>query len=138
MKKRIIFVLAIATLGVFSCTLTEPVRSGNKAHPDDTVIVVSNMTNLASMLAQAPGVLVEGTDPFARVTIRGQSPLFVLDGVWIGQDYSEVVRLVNVSDITAIEILKSPSETMRYGRVGSNGVIVIHTGEFDLENRDFN
>ena len=82
----------------------------------------------------APGVIVtmqDGSpDAKAQVRIRGvatingnASPLYVVDGVQVGNDAS----FVNPSDIEAIDVLKDASATAIYGSAGANGVIMITT-----------
>ena len=58
---------------------------------------------------------------------RGGFPLYVVDGVQLGKSYYSAASSVNINDIKSVEVLKSPSETLIYGRSGSSGVILINT-----------
>ena len=89
---------------------------------DRSVQVVRNPLDLADMLVRVPGITVQGN----RVLLRGREPLFVVDGLPVGSYYSAQTA-VDVNDVAEIEVLKTASETARYGRRGGNGVILIRT-----------
>ncbi|MCB0519380.1 MAG: TonB-dependent receptor plug domain-containing protein [Lewinellaceae bacterium] len=127
---NIAFAFLFATL-VSACSAVQGGSAGKLSGHNDTVVQVDNTTTLANMLARMPGVYVDDFGPYTTVRIRGGTPLFVLDGIRLGHSYASAADAVNPSDITAIEILKDPSETMIYGRDGQYGVVVIHTGNFD-------
>lgn len=132
--KKIAFYFNIFSLLFFlsACSSSRP-ANGNKNFPEHTIIQVDHPVSLTNLLLQAPGVLVEeGINP--RVFIRGRQPLFVLDGMQVGFNYGDILRMVDINTVAAVEILRNPSETFMYGRNGSNGVIVIHTGEYNMEN----
>ncbi|WP_020529710.1 SusC/RagA family TonB-linked outer membrane protein [Flexithrix dorotheae] len=80
----------------------------------------------------------------SRITIRGESslqfqnnqPLFVVDGVPIGNDpvqnttaadYGNSAAEFNPADIESINVLKGPAASALYGSRAANGVIVIKT-----------
>lgn len=123
----------ISYLSIFSLTLLlaacgtsreGAINSGNDATRDRNVRVISNPLKLEDFLVQAPGVSVSGN----RVRIRGavNPPLFIIDGVRIGHDYSSAVNAVSPQDIESVEVISGP-DTAIYGRDGINGVIVIRT-----------
>ncbi len=126
MKKYAILSLAIL-LGIIliSCSTTQ---TGVSSTNNDRVIQVDYPTSLASILTRSPSLYVEENGPYTRVLLRGSTPLFVVDGMRVGYSYAAAESAVNVHDIASVEVLTSPSETMMYGREGSNGVIVIRTG----------
>lgn len=89
---------------------------------------------LSEYLKRIPGIQVTGAGSSAQISIRGlntfgagNEPLFVLDGVVVGNSYSQVVSLVEVADIDKVRVLKSGGETANYGARGTNGVILITT-----------
>ncbi len=55
-------------------------------------------------------------------TINDSSPLYVVDGVMVGE-----ISFLSPSDIQSMEILKDASATAIYGSRGANGVILITT-----------
>ena len=84
-------------------------------------------------------------DPSGDVTIRirgiatvnnSADPLFVVDGIQVGNDIS----FLNPNDIDSIEILKDASATAIYGSQGANGVILITTkrGQKGMTRLNFN
>ncbi|MCB0569872.1 MAG: TonB-dependent receptor plug domain-containing protein [Phaeodactylibacter sp.] len=92
-------------------------------------------TALSEYFRRIPGLRVIGDDTNGRVYVFSGSqalmttnePLFVVDGVRIGQSFQALVRTLNVNDIERVSVLKTASETSIYGMAGSNGVIVIQT-----------
>jgi len=89
--------------------------------------------SLADLLRRKPGVRVQGQGSGTTVAIRGgqssasgASPLFVVDRVPIGTNYSQVAGMVNVNDIKTINVLKG-ADASRYGTRGNNGVVEITT-----------
>ena len=90
--------------------------------------------SLNDMLQQLPGVNVRGQGAYAKISISGASasfmsdtsPLFVVNGMTIGTDYSTVFNMVHPNDVTSLNVLKGPDATI-YGTRGSNGVILIRT-----------
>lgn len=72
----------------------------------------------------APGkglqIKVRGTGTITA----GTSPLYVVDGVPLGEDQ---LNTFNMNDVESIEVLKDASSAAIYGSRGSNGVILITT-----------
>lgn len=88
--------------------------------------------SLIDHLRRVPGVQVYGNGANASITIRGISsinsrtePLFVVDGQQISGGLQFATRMVPVTDIKSIRVLKNPNETGIYGVRGANGVIEI-------------
>jgi len=99
----------------------------NKDHP-------SNLS-LEMMLQQLPGVrLTGGRGAYSRFTVDGTSgsfmsdtsPLFVVNGMAIGTDFSTVHGMVNPNEISSLSVLKGADASI-YGSRGANGVILIRT-----------
>ncbi|MCB0597167.1 MAG: TonB-dependent receptor plug domain-containing protein [Lewinellaceae bacterium] len=128
MKRYYFFnLLLLLSLGLAGCA--GPYPSGQtderrSALEQQDTLYIENAWTLADYLRRTPGVNVNGNN----ISIRGGgSPLFIIDGTWVGNSYSSAANLVNVEDIASVEVLKNPSETALYGRYGGNGVIIIHT-----------
>jgi len=88
---------------------------------------------MSDFLRRIPGVQVSGQGNNVQVRVRGlstisgdPSPLFVIDGVEVGNSYGDVAFL-DGNQIDKIRVLKDATSTSRYGFRGSNGVIVIKT-----------
>jgi len=81
-----------------------------------------------------PGVTViansgqPGSDMVVRIrgigTVNDASPLFVVDGVAVGN-----INFLSPNDIKSTEILKDASATAIYGSRGANGVILVTTNQ---------
>lgn len=95
-----------------------------------------------ALQGKVPGVVVQQTSGQpgggVSVQIRGlssfgnNSPLYVIDGVIIGQGFAGVdgsnpLATINPSDVESIDVLKDASATAIYGSQATNGVIVITT-----------
>jgi TonB-dependent SusC/RagA subfamily outer membrane receptor len=65
---------------------------------------------------------VDGPSSF----IADTDPLFVVNGVALGNDFSTIYALVNPNDVVSLSVLKGPDATI-YGNRGSSGVILIRT-----------
>lgn len=134
MKKLIILASTFSFIFLqMACTTTQPTTS-SESLISQTIIYLDHPVSLTSMLLTIPGVRVEDAGMDTKVYLRGRRPLFVVDGVQIGYNFAEVASIVDVNFVAAVEVLKDPSETFRYGRMGANGVIVIHTGSFEPDN----
>ena len=77
--------------------------------------------SLADYLTKVPGVNVRGSGDNAFVTIRGVSsfnstntPLYVIDGNAVGNEYSRANSIVNPQDIDYVRVLKGPDAAI-YG-----------------------
>lgn len=128
MKNYIFFSLAFfLSLAVAGCSGARPAERGAQgvsALERQDTIFIENAWTLADYLQRVPGVWVNGN----KVSIRGGGPpLFIIDGVWVGNSYQAAANLVNIEDIASVEVLRNASETAIYGRYGGNGVIIIHT-----------
>ena len=132
MKKIIILSSLFLGLLFTSCNSSKPVSGNGQTSVDNSmedknVISVDHPLSLADYLIRVPGVNVDDRIGGTFVTIRGNIPLYVVDGIPIGHSYAEANNVVNVHDIDSVEVLKGPSETALYGLRGANGVIVIRT-----------
>lgn len=116
------FMSVFCTLAIFctvSCGTTQPVSDSD-----------SNADRFASLLRDVPGLSVVGRGEYATVRVRGMNdyqgdgqPLFVANGREIIGGFDNLVNSVNAEDVTSVRVLKHSSETIRYGRLGVNGVV---------------
>ena len=87
----------------------------------------------SGVLGSAPVIKIRGV---ASITSGGR-PLFVIDGVPLGDDFLTAAQggvqglnplaSINPNDIENISVLKSASATAVYGSRGANGVVLITT-----------
>lgn len=116
---------------------------------DLTRIAQENVLN--GLAGKVPGVTISstgGTGSSVSMTIRGATslvndnqPLFVIDGVPVGNtlnnvteigrdnkvDYGNAISGLNPEDIESVSILKGPSAAALYGSRAGNGVVLITT-----------
>lgn len=117
--------LALMVLLSACGTTYDTASDNNEQDPYDgkRVVEIQNPLTLADFLMRAPGVLVQN----GEVSIRGGGPpLFILDGVPMGNGYASAASAINPLDIESVEVVSGP-ETAFYGRRGMNGVIIIKT-----------
>ncbi|HKK44418.1 MAG TPA: TonB-dependent receptor plug domain-containing protein [Balneolaceae bacterium] len=136
MRKQNVLLLVMTLVVALGCSSSGSTRSENvaKQRDKDTVTNKNNVgRDLAYYLQQVPGVIVSGSGNNVDVNIRGSasfmastSPLFVIDGQPVGNNYSNVNSMINVNDIDYVRVLKG-SEAAAYGVRGGNGVIEIFT-----------
>ncbi|MDD4922898.1 MAG: TonB-dependent receptor plug domain-containing protein, partial [Bacteroidales bacterium] len=80
---------------------------------------IKRATSIASLLMEAPGVMITGTG----ISIRNGTPLIMVDNLeYQFQDLSSI----NVAEVKMIDILKDPTETAMFGPKGQSGVICIY------------
>ena len=142
-RHSFVFSLLLSILGMLvlsTCSSyqsqTQSVKRHNQVVPRDANVLEPESEkmysiSLADMLRRLPGVNVTGNGFNASVTIRGISsinltnePLYVIDGVPVGHNFSSVASTINPQEIKYIRVLKGGDATI-YGVRGSNGVIVI-------------
>lgn len=99
---------------------------------NDIEVDATTGVDLSSYLRRIPGVQVRGSGPEATVRIRDQrssssdtSPLFVVNGTILGNSFASLYSSIDPNEIARIRVLKTASETNRYGLQGGNGVIEI-------------
>ncbi len=88
--------------------------------------------DLTSFLRRIPGMQIRGSGPSAYVRVRDSrsleadtSPLFVVNGAILGNNFSQLYSSIDPNEIAQVKVLKTASETNRYGVQGGNGVIEI-------------
>jgi len=91
------------------------------------------------LFRRVPGVEVRGAYPNLSLRIRGASslnlttePLFVLEGVPLGHQFSSLARAVTPVQVESIRVLKGPDATI-YGARGANGVIEVRMKKYGNE-----
>ena len=83
------------------------------------------------VLRKMPGVQIFGMPGFNQsilftrnITITSQAPRVVLDGALLDQS---ILNSLSPSEISSIKLLKGLTATLRYGQLGSGGIIFIET-----------
>jgi len=124
--------LIIACLTLAGCGTTgngdgETTRYGTTLEVDNPDIP------LEQYIARLSGVSVFGSGSSARVElIRSTSiqqdtrPLFVVDGIRVGRDFSEVYSMIRMINVESVQVLRSSRATQLYGTDGGFGAIVIN------------
>ena len=88
---------------------------------------VSGVDVSTSLTGKIAGLLVRNPTDFnvvQSITIRGEEPLLVIDGVAYA---NKTLRDISSEDIESINVLKGATASALYGFRGSNGAILITT-----------
>ncbi len=133
MKKLIPFLVLILSVVVYGCAASG--TSSERGSRGGSEITVDNPNvSLAEYIGRLNGVRVTGSGASARIIVRGADsstilsdprPLFIVDGVNVGRDFSRVYSSVNVSSVNSVRVIHSSRATILHGHEGSNGVIEI-------------
>ena len=120
--------LIIAT----GCYSSAETTRNDQADPDSDVVLADPSRTLADYLRGVSGVTVTESGGNVTVNVQGNlsyhsdtRPLFVVDGVRYGYEYSSVASAVPVQNIRSVRVLKGSDASSAYGQAGSNGVIEI-------------
>ena len=127
--------ILILTIGLFfavACgssenTSSETIRYGSTVDVDNPDIP------LEQYIGRLSGVSVYGSGSSARVEVRGADsiqldsrPLFIIDGIRIGRDYSQVQSMVNMVNVESVQVMRPSRATQLYGTDGGFGAIIIN------------
>lgn len=134
------FLLTLVTLN--NCTSSksatvaaEKIKNPAAADKNDVNTVevdAASGVDLTSYLRRIPGMQVRGSGPSAFIRIRDSrsfqsdtTPLFVVNGTILGNNFAQLYSSIDPNEIARIKVLKTASETNRYGLQGGNGVLEI-------------
>ena len=136
-----VFPVVILFLSVAACNAPKETDAARytrieRARNNDVNTVEVNAAesglDLTNYLRRIPGVHVRGSGPQATIRIRDArsvtndtTPLFVVDGTILGNNFSNLYATVDPNEIKRVRVLKSASETNEYGMRGGNGVVEI-------------
>ncbi|MGB5404515.1 MAG: hypothetical protein WBN13_11115 [Robiginitalea sp.] len=133
--KRILLLTLVGSF-LLSCGSSKPAAAGDEknleATLDDKNAAVLPLVNRIQKL---PGVTLRGGVPvFIKNTnnTTGQPPypLYVVDGLIIGNSFREVENIVQAVDVADLRALTGSNASI-YGTRGANGVIEITTKKGD-------
>ncbi len=124
MKRRIAAIAVV--MMICSCSAGPP-------RALSTTEYFSRYSDLASALSVYPSLAISGVGGQKKIVVRRNAsvvqkePLYVLDGLPIGNNYQRANLAVDMPNVKALRVLVDPVQTLKYGSNGSAGVIVIIT-----------
>ncbi|MEX2602415.1 MAG: TonB-dependent receptor plug domain-containing protein [Balneolaceae bacterium] len=90
--------------------------------------------SLLDYLRRIPGLQFSDSGGVTNIRLRGvstfsgdNSPLFVLDQIQLGNQFSQLEQSVSVADIESVSVLRSSEAMQQYGMRAANGAIVVRT-----------
>lgn len=127
-KVKVIVVLALLVfLGGCSANKNanaSSTKAGEVRSEDQTTV------SLLNQIRRKSGIRIEGGVPIltrgSNTVQSSAEPLYVIDGLVVGNSFSSVDGVVNSSDVKSIQVIKSADASF-YGARGANGVIKIRT-----------
>lgn len=128
------FLIIASLLFISGCASSGSASSDNNRRSGSEVVIDNPNLGLDVYLRRLSGVRVQGSGQNAQVNIRGSSsstlqsdprPLFVIDGVRAGRNFSRIYTMLNMQDVSSIRVINLSRATILYGHEGSNGVIEI-------------
>jgi TonB-linked SusC/RagA family outer membrane protein len=93
----------------------------------DELVIARGANVVSSLTGKIAGVSVTNSTEFmggSGITLRGYSPLIVIDGVMFGNTSLDDIP---ADDIESLSVLKGPTGAALYGSRGANGVIMVTT-----------
>ena len=133
--KRIVPTLLISGVLLVSCggsRQAAPAGSGEESLQTTLEERNSAVIPLITRIRQLPGITLQGGVPMlikANNTFgatENSEPLYVLDGIPLGNSFSQVRDIVQITDVESISLVQGADASF-YGSRGSNGVIIITT-----------
>jgi hypothetical protein len=123
--------IVLISLFIFSCASTQYGSNSNNQRQEKDFSIYQTLGEAL----RSEGVLVRDVGTSATVTLRGKGsinlntePLYVVDGVPMGNNYETVNSSINMQNVKDIRIIRSTSQaTLRYGEAGNHGAILITT-----------
>lgn len=124
---KLLSILLLITF--FGCSTTG--NSNSSSNQDEDKIVIAK--DLPYHIDSLPRLSVRGSGNNVSVqntsssTIMGETrPLFVLDGIQMGRELSQIMQLLSPQQELTVDFLSTRMGTIRYGESGKNGVIMIN------------
>lgn len=124
-----IFILSFAFF-LFGCSTSKNGTALPYNKTDSEPLVTAR--TLSNHITSLPRLQVRGSGSNVQVynaavsTIQGDTrPLFVLDGIQVGRDFSRVLSMLDEHQRLSVDFLTISRATIRYGESGRNGVLLI-------------
>lgn len=130
MKKILLLLLTGSFL--LSCGSSKPAATGDDKNLEATLDDKNaSVLPLVNRIQKLPGVTLRGGVPVFiknanNTTGRPPYPLYVVDGLIVGNSFREVENIVQAVDVAELRALTG-SDASIYGTRGANGVIEITT-----------
>ncbi len=128
--KTPIFLLSLLACIISSCVANK--SSDSFGVTDDKSVkstTFGTFYSLGDYLKRVPGLQYVNQVYQVRglQSMSESEPLYVVNGVLIGNSYLTASSSVDVNDIESVNVLKDVGSTNKYGMRGSHGVIEIRT-----------
>ena len=127
-----LFILRLSGLSLLSCGSSKPAAAGDDPNLEQTLDDKNAaVLPLVNRIQKMPGVTLRGGVPVfiknaSSTTGRPPYPLYVVDGLIVGNSFRTVENIVQPVDVKEIKALTG-SDASIYGARGANGVIEITT-----------
>lgn len=134
----ILFTICMAV--AVGCGTSENSSESETVRYGSTIMVENPEISLDRYVRRLTGVSVHGSGSGAEIQIRGAEtywggrwgqgldsrPIYIIDGVRIGRDFSQLYNLVDMTNVESVQVLRPPRATQLYGTDGGFGAIVVN------------
>lgn len=90
-----------------------------------------HIDKISRLSVQGSGINIKVINTSVSTFSGEVSPLFVLDGVQLGRDFSKVMLLLDEQQGVIVEFITIREATVKYGEAGKNGILVINKANQD-------
>lgn len=134
MKYSLPSIFIVLALLISGCAASGASSSDRSSSGGSQITVDNPNVGLDIYVGRLSGVRVQGSGPSANISVRSSStssimgetrPLFIVDGIRAGHDFSRVYRMVTMQNVNSVRIIPPSRATTLYGHEGSNGAIEI-------------
>ena len=128
MKNISLVLISFFLVGLFTSCSKSASKTFTEGDANSLEVNGEKTLSLRDYLVRFPNLYWTGNKIMLRETasITAQNePLYIIDGVKIGNDYGSASSFIDPNDIKNVKVLTNASETSIYGIAGSSGVIII-------------
>lgn len=128
------FSIALLLLSVIACSTTNN-RSGPLVDIRNYIIPARELPyhidKISRLSVRGSGINIKVINTSVSTFSGEVSPLFVLDGVQLGRDFSKIMLLLHDQQGVFVEFITTREATVKYGEAGKNGVLIINKANKD-------
>lgn len=119
----------VLLLSVTACSTTNN-RSGPLIDIRNSIIPARELPyhidKISRLSVQGSGINIKVINTSVSTFSGEVSPLFVLDGVQLGRDFSKIMLLLDEQQGVIVEFITIREATVKYGEAGKNGILIIN------------
>lgn len=103
--------------------------NGSSSQNENEIVLAKNLPyhidSISRLSVQGSGGNVRVVNTASSTVMGDTRPLFILNGMQMGRDLSQIMQLLNSEEELNVDFLTIRMATIRYGEAGKNGAIII-------------